>query len=43
MKAFTSAVELYERVWKSVISVCREPQRLTDVFYGCEKINKTFL
>ena len=42
-KDFTSAVELYERVWKSVISVCREPQRLTDVFYGCEKINKTFL
>ena len=42
-------VEIYEAglgaggLGKSVISVCKKaPKGLTDAFYGCEKVEKTF-
>ena len=35
--------EVYERVGKSVISVCKKAQKdLTAAFYGCENVEKTF-
>ena len=33
---------LDERVGKSFISVIKRPKGLTDTFYGCEKVEKTF-
>ena len=33
---------LNERVGKSFISVIKRPKGLTDTFYGCEKVEKTF-
>ena len=38
---FHASVEVYERVGKSVISVVKRLS-ITDVFYGCEKVEKTF-
>ena len=38
-----SLVEVFERVEKSVTSVCKKSQkRPTDAFYGCVKVKKTF-
>ena len=38
-----SLIEVYERVRKSVTSVCKKSQkRPTDAFYGCVKVKKTF-
>ena len=35
-------VEVYERIRKSVTSVCKKKSKgLKDVFYGCEKVEKT--
>ena len=38
-----SLVEVYERVRKSVTSVCKKKKSkgLKDAFYGCEKVEKT--
>ena len=41
-----SLVDVYERVEKSVISVCKETRKsrlLTVALYGCEKVEKLFL
>ena len=32
--------EVYEKVGKSIISVCKKGEGLTNAFYGCEKVNK---
>ena len=38
-----SLVEVYERVRKSVTSVCKKIQGLKDASYGCEKSRKQVL
>ena len=43
MKRYGSLVKVYERVGKSVILVSKKgPEGLTDAFYGCENVDKTF-
>ena len=37
-----SQAELYERVEKSIISVCKRPNRAKRCTFSCEKVNKTF-
>ena len=37
-----SQAELYERVGKSIISVCKRPNRAKRCIFSCEKVNKTF-
>ena len=38
-----SLVEVYERVGKSVIPVCKRPKRVNDAFYRCEIAGKNVL
>ena len=35
-------LQVYELVGKSVISVIRRPKGITEAFYDCEKVEKTF-
>ena len=43
MRVGISLVEVYERVGKSVISVCKKVSQKTDAFYGCQKVEEMFL